>query len=435
MADYHINALNEALSRLRESPSLAAAVQYLAARVDAINTELHKTVVAEIPAFSESRYPDILPELSRHGPEHSHEILRLLGGGLVGDFEFVREHAKRRAEQRFPLEATLHAYRCGHKVFLRWMRKATLASAPSPADAQQIAAAIADFTIEYTDAISTTAAGSYASHTGLMADVAGDQRAQLLNILLEGYDEADGRAAKILRNAGYLERRQVYCVAIAQAIDPAEMINPARARRLADAIGEVMRKVRVRQVIDLHNNKVVVVMADIARASGWSAPRSELTNRAATALTLVGPAAIIGISNDAPSTSRISSAYQEALLALEFADVSRRVLRFCDIPVLRLLSHLAGEDFRRTLPPWTWEFIAADDKAGGVMTATIQAYADTNMNVLKAAEALGVHPNTLYARLQKIFDVTGLDAKSYHALTELLIVVECAQQIPSRATL
>jgi len=47
------------------------------------------------------------------------------------------------------------------------------------------------------------------------------------------------------------------------------------------------------------------------------------------------------------------------------------------------------------------------------------------MNVLKAAQSLGVHPNTIYARLQRIFDISGLQARSYNALTDLLIVCNC----------
>jgi sugar diacid utilization regulator len=38
---------------------------------------------------------------------------------------------------------------------------------------------------------------------------------------------------------------------------------------------------------------------------------------------------------------------------------------------------------------------------------------------------LGVHPNTVYARLQRIFDISGLQARSYDALTDLLIVCNC----------
>jgi sugar diacid utilization regulator len=90
-----------------------------------------------------------------------------------------------------------------------------------------------------------------------------------------------------------------------------------------------------------------------------------------------------------------------------------------------LLLHFAAEDFRRVLPAWTNEFYDADDNAGGTLVATLRAYASVDMNVLKAAQALGVHPNTVYARLQRIFDISGLQARSYGALTDLLIVCNC----------
>ena len=50
------------------------------------------------------------------------------------------------------------------------------------------------------------------------------------------------------------------------------------------------------------------------------------------------------------------------------------------------------------------------------------------MNLLQAAKTLGVHPNTIYARMQKIADVTGMNALTYHALTELLLAVDCRRQ-------
>jgi hypothetical protein len=106
MTNYPTDALKQALKRLGDSAFLPAAVKHLAASAGAINAELGETVLAEIPAFSESRNPDILPELASHGPEHTVEMVRLLRGGAVGDFDFVSAHARRRAEKRFPLEAT-----------------------------------------------------------------------------------------------------------------------------------------------------------------------------------------------------------------------------------------------------------------------------------------------------------------------------------------
>jgi hypothetical protein len=421
----HTNALNEALKRLGNSPFLPAAVRHLAAHSSTINSELSETIRTEIPAFSESRNPDVLADLARHSPQHTIEILRLLGGGPVGDLEFVRAHAQRRAEQRFPLEATLHAYRCGHKVFSRWMREATLAAASSPEDAQHVVAAVADFAIEYTDAISTIAASAYVSQTRLLADVAGDHRAELLNILLDGYDESDGRVATVLRDAGYLDRRQTFCVVLAQPVDPAEMLNPARARRLADSIDSIFQRLPARRLIDVRDNKVTIVFSGTRRVSGWTAPYTALAKRIASALSMAGNAVLIGVSNDVPSTSQIPTAHREALLALKLADVTHRVVQLSEVPVRRLILHLVGEEFQRVLPAWSSAFFLADDKAGGALVATLRAYANANMNVLKTAETLSVHPNTIYSRFQKLLDITGSDARSYHALTDLLIVADC----------
>src|SRR5450631_664912 len=425
MSDYHANALNDALRRVASSPFLAATSDRVANNANAIAAQLQQAVLAEVPEFSKSRNPDLLPELAHHGREHVDEIVRLLRGSGLGRFDFVHKHARRRAEQRFPLEATLHAYRSGHKVLSRWLRESVLAGAAPGQDAQGAIAAIADFAMEYSDAISTTFAGTYSSHSLLLADVAGDQRSQLLQILLDGHDEADLRAARILRDAGFLDERQSFCVALARSVDPTEMLNAARARRLADSIEQIIADLGVRRLIDVHANKVTMVFAAVRRDSGWTAPRSSLAKRISDALSFVGNAALIGVSNDVPSTSHIPTAHREAATALELASVSERVVQFSEIPLQRLLLHFAAENFRRVLPAWTNKFYAADDNAGGALVATLRAYAGVDMTVLKAAQALGVHPNTVYARLQRIFDISGLQARSYNALTDLLIVCNC----------
>jgi sugar diacid utilization regulator len=46
------------------------------------------------------------------------------------------------------------------------------------------------------------------------------------------------------------------------------------------------------------------------------------------------------------------------------------------------------------------------------------------MNALQAAKALSIHPNTLYARMQKIDEITGKNALAYHDLSELLLAID-----------
>ena len=167
-----------------------------------------------------------------------------------------------------------------------------------------------------------------------------------------------------------------------------------------------------------------MVFAAVSRDSGWTSPGTSLAKRIYTAMKSVGNAALIGISNDIPSTSHIPTAYQEADTALEHASVSERVVRFIDIPLRRLLLHFAAQNLGRVLPAWASAFFDADDKSNGALLATLRAYARGDTNILKAADDLGIHPNTVYARLQRVFDISGLQPRSCKGLCDLLIVGE-----------
>jgi hypothetical protein len=429
MSDYHANALNEVLRRVTREPLVSKATARIAKNAATIAAQLQQSILADVPDFSRSRNPDLVPELTQHCRAHVNEVVRLLRGSESGRFDFVIEHARRRAEQRFPLEATLHAYRSGYKVLARWLRESVLSIEAPAKHVQQASAAVADFAMEYADAISTTFASTYSSHSLLLANVAGDQRAQLLDILLNGHDEADRLAARLLRDAGFLDERQLFCVALARSVDPTEMLNAPRARRMVDSIEQIFASIGVRRLIDLHANKVTMVFAAVGRESGWTASRSSLAKQIRVALSSVGNAALIGVSNDVPATSHIPTAFREAAAALELASVAQRVVQISEIPLQRLLLHYAEQDIRRVLPPWANALYAADEKAGGALAATLRAYASVDMNILKAAEALSVHPNTVYARLQRIFDISGLQARSFNALSDLLIVCACRDAV------
>ena len=166
--------LEKALQALTEFGVVPRITRMLEPQRGAVGSSLRGIVLAEIPAFSASGNPEVLPDLERHAGEHIGEILRLLGGGAVGNFDFVRAHAQRRAEQHFPLDATLHAYRCGHKVFSHWIRDG--AAAARPGSAERIVSAVADFAIEYTNSISIILAAEYVARTRVLAEAEGDRR-------------------------------------------------------------------------------------------------------------------------------------------------------------------------------------------------------------------------------------------------------------------
>ena len=416
-------ALQSALAALAGAGIVPGAADVLAPSVAETTRALRDAVLVEIPAFLASGNPDVLPGLERHSSEHVEEVKRLFSGGGLGDFGFVVEHAHRRAEQRFPLEVTLHAYRCGHRVLSRWLRDAAIAL--KTANVESAVSAVADFAIEYTNAVSTIAASEYVAQTRMLAEAERDLRSELLGVLLAGYDESDGRVAQLLKRAGFLDQRQSYCVVVAQSVKAAEMEHSARAQRLANAIAQAIEATSVRLLVGVRGNLVVAVTTDLRRRSGWTAPETALAKRVRERLIDLGPAVLVGLSADHPSTSFVPKALQEATTALEFASVERRVVEFSQLPVRGLLLHRGGDQIRAAPPAWLDALAAADAKAEGALVATLRAVADADMNVQKAARELGRHPNTIYARLARIKELTGLDAQRYRDLTELLLAADC----------
>jgi hypothetical protein len=385
-----------------------------------------EAAMSEVPAYADTGNPDVRPELLHFLEETIDEVTRLLGGGRPADFGFVVRHAERRAEQKFPLEALLRTYRCGHRVMVDWIRDAAIDVAADDTHLTRLVSAVNDFCAELTGTFASVTTSAYVHRTRLVSEAEGDRRTALLNTLLDGYDESDRHAASLLRRAGYLAQRQSYCVAVARSVNPGEMENMARAQRMADAVSGELDRAAVRTIVGVRDGLVVAVMSATRRLSGWTAPQSSLAGRVFPLLRRVGPAALIGLSSDAPSTSHIPRTLAEAKLALDYATVSQRVVSIGDIPLQRMLVSQARDRLRLTLPRWAKELDRADRR--GKLTATLRAYADNDMNVLRTARSLSLHPNTIYARMQKIADITGINPLGYHGLTEILLAIDCRRE-------
>ena len=422
MADQHVSSFESTITSLRKHNSIKKISQALSETEEAQSTSLLQTITDDIEAFTESRNPDVVRILEDEVRQLTNELVRLVGGGKLDNFEFVKSFGHRRAEQRFPLETMLHAFRICQKAYIQWLRECITSTIRSSRTQQQITTTATDFIIEYIHITSTFYASSYLEQTRILAESAGDRRAELLRILLDGYDESDGRVASILREAGFLDGRQAFCVCLAQPREPTEMRNPARVNRLVDAMHEGLANVCTQRVIGVRENKVVCVLSDFRRISGYAHARESLAARAASALELVGPTILFGVSADVVSTSQIPSALEQAALSFMMADDLNRVVSFSEISMQRFLLHIARTELKHVLPPWAAEFIKADRKAKGKLIETLQAYADGNMNVLKTSEILNIHPNTIYARFKRIEEITGLQPRDFHPLSELLVI-------------
>jgi len=425
VAALDLRPLRQAHVRLTELGVVPKAVASVRATAREAVAALRNEVLREVRGFSDSGNPRVLPELGEHAKAHIDELLRLFSGAELGDFAFVREHARLRAEQRFPLELTLHAYRCGHRVLSRWMREGAAVACPESLD--RAIAAVADFAIEYTDVISAVITAEYVMHTRVVAAAEGDRDAELLNLLLAGYDESDMRIARLLRAGGYLEQRRSYCVLAIRSANPGEMDSPERAGRILASLYDLLSATNISSLARLRDGVVVAVTSTVRRQSGWTAPQSALADRLGSMLAQWGPSVLVGASADHPSTSGIPRALREAMAALDFASVDRRVILFQGLPVRGLLAHAGGEYVRATAPAWSVALLAADAKANGNLLKTLAALADTDINIQEAGRLLGVHANTIYGRLTRIRDLTGLDGQRFHDLVEMLLAADCVR--------
>jgi len=429
-------ALKMAIERLKREGVVPAIAERLETEAEPMARELLDTVLGEVGEFKASGNPELIPELEAVLAGHVARICQVLGtgpagggrvaGGPLGDFAALLRFTERRAAQKFPLDALLQSTRCLQRVLSVRVRDAALEVADKDAQVRRVVAASSDVVLEYAGIVSSIVTNRYVQHTRLLAEAEGDRRTTLMNTLLDGYDESDAQAARLLRRAGYLEQRQSYCVVVARSVNPAEMQNTARAQRMVDAMADALSAARLRVVAGIRDGLAVAVVSGTRRQSGWTAPQSLLAERIYEPLRRVGPAALIGLSNDVPSTSHIPRALHEARFALDFASVADRVLPYSRIPFRKLLVSHARKPIRAALPGWIEAFVEADGRAGGALAATLAAYADADMNVLRTAKALGLHPNTIYARMQRIEAITGSSPTRYHALTEMLLALDCA---------
>ena len=382
-------------------------------------------VVASIPAFSASDDPELLADLERHAEAHVAELCRLVLGGAVRDFDFVRMDARRLATQRFPIEAALQAYRRMLPILSRSVSDGLVASRAR--DRGPALTALAEVMTQYSSAICIAFSAAYVTHASVFAEAEGDRRAELLGILVGGFDESNARIVRLLKRAGYLEQRLCFCVALAQSADPLEMESTARAQRIADAMVECVASLSVRVLVGVRSNLVTAVFSDTRRVSGWTAPQANLADRVKERFLRLGPAVLVGLSGDQASPSLIPRGLHEATVALDFASVGERVVPFYSLSIRRLLIHRGVEYVQSALPAWFAALRDADAKSHGDLVKTLRAFADADMNVQRAARGLNLHANTIYARLQRVKDLTGLNVQCYHDLTHMLLAADCGR--------
>ncbi|MFN8124361.1 MAG: helix-turn-helix domain-containing protein [Thermoleophilia bacterium] len=84
------------------------------------------------------------------------------------------------------------------------------------------------------------------------------------------------------------------------------------------------------------------------------------------------------------------------------------------------LADTADATAWRLAEPAVLDTLREDAAAGGILTATLRAFADADLSATGAAAALGVHANTVHHRLDRLRARTGRNPRRFHDLAELL---------------
>ena len=150
--------------------------------------------------------------------------------------------------------------------------------------------------------------------------------------------------------------------------------------------------------------------------------------------TLGGQAYTFGISAPIESATGFSQGYREALAALfevtssvaipdsptPGSSYGPRALYFADCSMVSWF--LAYVDSTALLTKQTERASALSQERHAV--TTLRAYLEFNLDVNRAAAALGIHPNSMRYRLNKVREIKGIDLEDFASLVDLYLALK-----------
>jgi hypothetical protein len=391
----------------------------LSTLLDEIDVMVDACVLAirsEIPAYTavddDRFFVDVREQVELH---YRALLANLLESRPVteADMPFVRGAAMRRARAGFALQSYINAYLVGQQVF--WDR--IVACAGDTLVGHEAALALATPMMRYWDFASMQAAQVYVEfHQHVVAD-ADRERRDLLEHLLAGKLPSRGpllAAAHTSPSAPACRMLVAAAVPVGAAPDP-EAPYAASAALAAAVMRETRALVVVRQ------GEIIAVPA--VGPSGDVAATCACLEAAQERLRLAGMPLAMGIGTVADGVAELPRAYAEAQAALEGVDDDGGVAALPRLSPFGYLALRAEDTARRLVDPRVRAFLDEDRARGGVLTGTIRAFADADLNLRVAAERLQIHPNTAQYRLRKIEERTGRSPRRFADLFDLLVAI------------
>ncbi len=191
------------------------------------------------------------------------------------------------------------------------------------------------------------------------------------------------------------------------------------ANGLAAAIGRGGSPVAV-----VRHGEIVVVSALAGKGPvSLLAPLQKACKRLASR----GVVLAVGVSTVQNGVAALGDAYREASQALGRVARDGGVLSLPDMSAFEYLMLRDDDVARRLIAPAVERFVAEDREHGGLLTRTLLAYAEADLNAKAAAEALLIHVNTAHYRLARIAEKTGCDLRRLSDVIDLLVAIRLTE--------
>ncbi|NLW07481.1 MAG: hypothetical protein GX039_05835, partial [Clostridia bacterium] len=133
----------------------------------------------------------------------------------------------------------------------------------------------------------------------------------------------------------------------------------------------------------------------------------------------------MGIGSLAGEITELCTSYQEALDALRFGRIVNgrgSVTVFSELGIFRLLCQVPDRNILLSfIPESLKKLIRYDQKNKTELARTLEVYLDNNGSLKKSAEQLIVHYKTMFYRIERIREITGLDLESNITRLELQV--------------
>jgi len=399
--------------RFRQNPLARELVTSLADRAPEIWRRTFDLLRKESPEYRNAVDDEFTAESKRHCGELLEGIIAIAAGRLrrTDPFAFVRTHAEWRARHHVPLVASLHAYRLAHKTYWGITRE-RLTEHRKRKDAMRALEFLSDFWIELFETVGAVLEEAHAAEDARASARNSEAHARLMDDLLKGAEPAGTERRRVLSLCG-IRPGQKLAVAVMRAEHDDHVDAEISSRSLLRLVEETMPPALPGRLMALRNGEIVLIAAG----------EGDSSRRLARHLARVGigKRCTAGVGSDKGEFARLPESLMEARMALE-AGGARGVRHFADIDLGEFVIERADRAAQRLVPQWVREMHAADRRND--LLHTIRAFAECSLNVKETARRLGVHPNTVYFRLNQIQKRTGVDPRTFSGTLTLVIALK-----------